>query len=305
MNIWRKLNGPVQCTVYTLATNRLPAGHPGLHILQVSDLQSERFGAGQSELLRLAAQAKPDLILITGDLADRRHTDYRASLEAAAGLAALGPVCYVNGNHEADLRTREAESFYEKLSALGIRVLRDRSALLPVGRPPVPVRVMGLAEETVFRARGQEPGTGSRVEHRGFHPEIITGQIDRMAGRSDGPAEDAGEVPGEKPNGFPDALPAERLAILLAHEPQLLPFYARPGVDLIFSGHAHGGQFRLPGGQGLYAPEQGILPRLTQGLHRAGDAHMVVSRGLGNSTFPLRLHNRPELVLLRLRPEKR
>lgn len=282
MNIWRKLNGPVQCTVYTLATNRLPAGHPGLHILQVSDLQSERFGAGQCELLRLAAKAKPDLILITGDLADRRHTDYRASLEAAAGLAALGPVCYVNGNHEADLRTREAESFYEKLSALGIRVLRDRSALLRVGRPP-------------------EPGTGSRVEHRGFHPEIITGQIDRMAGRSDGPAEDAGE----KPNGFPDALPAERLTILLAHEPQLLPFYARPGVDLIFSGHAHGGQFRLPEGQGLYAPEQGILPRLTQGLHRAGDAHMVISRGLGNSTFPLRLHNRPELVLLRLRPEKR
>ena len=125
-------------------------------------------------------------------------------------LAALGSVCYVNGNHEADLRTREAESFYEKLSALGIRVLRDRSALLPVGRPPVPVRVMGLAEETVFRARGQKPGTGSRVEHRGFHPEIITEQIDRMAGRSDGPAEDAGEVPGENLDGFPDALRRNR-----------------------------------------------------------------------------------------------
>lgn len=283
MNIWKKLNGPVQCTVYTLATNRLPAGHPGLRILQLSDLQSERFGPGQTELIRLAASAKPDLILITGDLVDRSHTDYRASLEAAAGLAALAPVFYGNGNHEADLSTPEAESFYRKLSELGVHVLRDRDELLPAGRPAVPVRVIGLAEETVFRARGQEPGTGNRVRHQGFDPAFLTGRIDRMVSRREAPA--------------------GCLTILLAHEPQLLRYYSRPGVDLIFSGHAHGGQFRMPGGRGLYAPEQGVLPRLTQGLHRAGEAHMVISRGLGNSTFPLRLHNRPELVLLRLRPE--
>jgi predicted MPP superfamily phosphohydrolase len=89
--------------------------------------------------------------------------------------------------------------------------------------------------------------------------------------------------------------------ILLAHEPQYLPDYAAAGVDLVFTGHAHGGQWRIPfTHQGLYAPDQGLLPDMTEGVFTEGGTSMVVSRGLGNSAFPLRAFNRPELIVMRL-----
>ena len=88
--------------------------------------------------------------------------------------------------------------------------------------------------------------------------------------------------------------------ILLAHEPQFLRRYARAGYDLVLSGHAHGGQWRFLG-QGVYAPGQGLLPELTSGEHILGSTHMIISRGLGNSEFPLRINNRPEVVVIDLK----
>ena len=72
-------------------------------------------------------------------------------------------------------------------------------------------------------------------------------------------------------------------------------------MDLVFCGHAHGGQFRLPGIGGLYAPGQGVFPKYTAGLYTMEATTMIVSRGLGNSLFPLRLHNCPELVAVTLK----
>ena len=90
--------------------------------------------------------------------------------------------------------------------------------------------------------------------------------------------------------------------ILLSHEPQYLrTYYAETGVDLVFSGHAHAGQWRIPfTHQGLYAPDQGILPEFTDGVYTEGDTTMYLSRGLGNSGFPLRLFNHPEIVCVTL-----
>ena len=95
---------------------------------------------------------------------------------------------------------------------------------------------------------------------------------------------------------FPEGM----VTLLLAHQPQYLEKYAAAGVDLVFSGHAHGGQIRLPLLGGLVAPGQGYFPKYTQGIYRLGDTEMVVSRGIGNSRFPLRLLNRPEVVAVTL-----
>ena len=96
--------------------------------------------------------------------------------------------------------------------------------------------------------------------------------------------------------------PARRsgFTLLLSHRPEYFPVYAGCGIDLTLSGHAHGGQIRLPFLGGLLAPGQGFLPEYDAGLCREGDAQMVVSRGLGNSVFPLRVNNRPEVVLVTL-----
>lgn len=87
--------------------------------------------------------------------------------------------------------------------------------------------------------------------------------------------------------------------ILLAHKPHFFGDYANLGFDLILSGHAHGGQWRIPFAKiGIYAPGQGLFPKLTSGIHTIGDTKMIISRGLGNSECPIRLFNRPEIVVI-------
>lgn len=89
------------------------------------------------------------------------------------------------------------------------------------------------------------------------------------------------------------------LKILLAHKPHLFEKYENLGFDFVLSGHAHGGQWRIPFTHvGLYAPGQGVLPKLTEGVHGRGGTKLIISRGLGNSQFPLRLFNRPEMIVI-------
>lgn len=91
--------------------------------------------------------------------------------------------------------------------------------------------------------------------------------------------------------------------LLLAHRPELFESYVRNDLNLVLSGHAHGGQFRLPFIGGLIAPDQGLFPEYTSGVYEENKTKMVVSRGLGNSIIPLRFNNRPELIFIQLTNE--
>ena len=93
----------------------------------------------------------------------------------------------------------------------------------------------------------------------------------------------------------------ETYTILLSHRPELFDSYAATGVDLVFTGHAHGGQFRLPVVGGLLAPNQGLFPRYDAGIYTEGRTNMLVSRGIGNSIFPFRFNNPPEIILVILK----
>ena len=89
--------------------------------------------------------------------------------------------------------------------------------------------------------------------------------------------------------------------ILLSHRPELINLYSKEKIDLIFSGHAHGGQFRLPFIGGIIAPDQGLFPEYTSGLYVKDKSTLIVSRGLGNSIIPLRLFNQPEIIVLTIK----
>ena len=91
--------------------------------------------------------------------------------------------------------------------------------------------------------------------------------------------------------------------ILLSHRPELFDTYAAHEMDLVLTGHAHGGQFRLPLIGGLIAPNQGLFPKYDDGLYSEGNTNMIVSRGLGNSIIPFRFNNRPEVVLIELKSQ--
>lgn len=92
----------------------------------------------------------------------------------------------------------------------------------------------------------------------------------------------------------------ESYTILLSHRPELFRLYSEAGIDLVLSGHAHGGQFRLPFVGGLVAPDQGFFPEYDAGQYSDGGTNMIVSRGIGNSIIPIRFNNRPEVVLIEL-----
>ncbi|WP_391206264.1 metallophosphoesterase [Psychrobacillus sp. L4] len=93
----------------------------------------------------------------------------------------------------------------------------------------------------------------------------------------------------------------EDFTLVLSHRPETFQDYVDNQLDVVFTGHAHGGQFRIPGLGGLVAPGQGLFPKYTAGLYEEKDTKMIVSRGLGNSVIPFRVFNTPELVVVTLR----
>ena len=107
------------------------------------------------------------------------------------------------------------------------------------------------------------------------------------------------------PEEFEGLIQKDRCVILLAHHPERIEEYAKTGVDLVLSGHAHGGQVRIFG-QGLYSPDQGILPRYTSGVYARGRTRLYVSRGAGTHSFlPPRIFSRPEIDIITLKTPSR
>lgn len=88
--------------------------------------------------------------------------------------------------------------------------------------------------------------------------------------------------------------------IVLCHRPELFHDYVEAKADLVITGHAHGGQVRIPFAGGLIAPNQGLFPKYAEGVYHQEETDMVVSRGLGNSVIPVRINNMPELVMITL-----
>ena len=95
----------------------------------------------------------------------------------------------------------------------------------------------------------------------------------------------------------------DEFTLLLAHRPEMFSIYVEQGIDMVFAGHAHGGQVRIPGLGGLIAPGQGWFPTMTEGIFREDGTQLVLSRGLGNSGFPVRIFNLPEVVAVTLEKE--
>ena len=244
---------------------KIPAAFDGFILCQVSDVHNEARGEGNAALLRALREAAPDLICITGDFLDSRRTDLDFALELAGQLAEIAPAVYVTGNHEA--RRMDLSALEAGLAARGVQVLRDDWT--PLARGGEEIALIGLDDPGFAAGEGW----------------TLTEGLDQTQARLSALLAQAGD----------------RFSLVLSHRPELLPAYAEAGADLVLSGHAHGGQVRLPGIGGLFAPGQGILPRLTSGVHARGETRLVVSRGLGNSSFPWRVFNPPEIVTVTLR----
>lgn len=126
------------------------------------------------------------------------------------------------------------------------------------------------------------------------------GQSITLAGLSDPDFEETTTDEKNLVDGQLTQMDTKGFSILLSHRPELFPVYVRHSFSLILTGHAHGGQVRLPFIGGIVAPNQGFFPKYTEGIFEYENTKMIISRGLGNSIIPIRVNDCPELVVVTL-----
>ncbi len=251
----------------SVSTHRLSGGkrqkHPSsLSLVHISDLHNKSFGPSQSRLIKKIKSLHPDLIAVTGDIVDR--APYQNAVLFLRQAARICPVYYVRGNHEAI-----AGNFSElkkELASCGVHILKNRSA--DFQKDGCTYQLTGL-DDPIFRGKDKN------------YAKLVQKTLDRISKKA-------------------ASSPAD-YRILLSHRPELFHLYSSYPFDLVLCGHAHGGQFRPPFTDGLYAPNQGVFPKYTSGAHRENHTTEIISRGLGNSSFPLRLWNHPEIVHIVIR----
>jgi len=253
--IWQ--NNSIMITRFEYADEGIPSEFDGFTIVHVSDLHNKEFGPQQEDIVEKVKSISPDIIVITGDLVDRRKYNLEVAMDFVEKASEVAPVYFVSGNHEA--WSGKYDLIKSRLTAAGVIVLDNEKTELIKGNSSI--RILGLSD-----------------------PDFLTSEYLNGTDTSEMEAQLCGWSAGNDFN------------ILLSHRPELFDLYSENGMDLVFSGHAHGGQFGIPGIGGLVAPDQGFFPKYYGGRYSNFSTCMFVSRGLGNSIIPIRLFNRPEII---------
>ena len=249
-------------TEYKLNKGGLPTNFKGFKIIHISDYHNAQIGQNNDKLLRFIENTNPDIIVVTGDIVDCHKTNLAVALNFAKQLVAIAPCYYCCGNHEP--RIGDFSQLIKGLDSVGFVVLQNHKTVLERGGQRIVIG--GISSPACYFER-------TEVEQS---KEYIVKTLEKLK-----------DADGD-------------FTMLLSHHPEYAKEYASSGAAVVFSGHAHGGQFILPLIGGLYAPEQGVLPKYTQGVKTLGDTSLVISRGIGNSSFPFRVNNRPEVILVEL-----
>jgi len=201
-------NTALMVSTVTVSSNRIPTAFNGFLIAQVSDLHNAVFGENNAELLQILSECKPNIIVVTGDLVDAEHTDIDVALDFAKEAAQIAGTYYVTGNHEGSLS--QYDELKTGLESMGVVVLEDTSMQLEYNGEKV--TLIGLSDPS-FTLKGNMLGEV---------PAMVDTKLRGLIGDKDD------------------------YTILLSHRPELFETYVNCGVDIVLSGHAHGGQFRLP-----------------------------------------------------------
>lgn len=237
----------------------------------LADLHNKRYGKENERLLQAIDEIRPDMILIAGDILTAKP---KASLETAVDLltklAGKYPIYYGNGNHEHRLKLYPenygdmAERYEETLQKIGIRRLVNEHTVLEESG----ICIYGSEIDKLYYKRfGIQP----------MDPEYLKSLLGQPS--------------------------AEKYTILIAHNPDYFPKYADWGADLVLAGHVHGGMVRVPiWGKGVVSPNVRLFPKYDGGEFTLGKTRMLLSRGLGMHTIPIRLFNPGEVLEVDLLP---
>lgn len=233
----------------------------------IADLHNKYYGRENEFLLAKIREKKPDLVLVAGDLLTANPgSDPESALKLVRELAKDFSVCYGNGNHEHRIKLYPetygglAQEYEEGLKACGVSALVN--ARREFAENGLSVVGAEIHREYYRRFRGSVMEDG--------YLRTLLGEPDR-----------------------------ELYTVLLAHNPDYFPAYAKWGADLVLSGHIHGGVVRIPfWNRGVLSPALRLFPKYDGGVFSEGGSTMILSRGLGSHTIPVRLFNPGDLIFL-------
>ena len=254
-------NNRLSVSEYRISISGLPKEFDGFTVVQISDLHNKRFGGNQARIMRRIHTIDPDICAITGDFVKNHGKSTQHSLSLFRRLSERQPTYLVTGNHEAE--SHNWPDLEAAVHQTGVSILRGA---IPIQKGDAEIQLIGI-DDPAFFAESENLGTQAFEE-----------RLRQIISATDGAAP----------------------KILLAHRPEMLKLYSSLGIDVVLTGHAHGGLWRFPLIGGLAAPNQGLFPKFTKGVHARGNTSMVISRGLGSTKIPLRIFNPPELVVVRL-----
>ena len=246
-------------------------------IVLIADLHSCKYGEGQKTLLDAIDAQAPDFELLCGDIFDDDVSNDN-TMTVLKHVSERYRCFYVSGNHE--YWHEDPEALFGAVRALGIPILHGTCETVSVGQTTL--NLCGIADPACA-----EIGLDmTEVEQRNAAREAVTAEQLQSA---------------------KDAAEDGHYTVLLAHRPELIETYAQYGFDLVVSGHAHGGQVRIPGlVNGLFSSGERWFPKYAGGEYRVDNVVMIVSRGLSHEAIRHvpRIWNRPELVVIELQPAR-
>lgn len=256
---------------YKVKSNKLSQVFNGFKILHLSDWHCTTYGKNNKRLINLInnkiKNEKIDIVVITGDFIIRQKRDYRPALEFISKIKSNN-IYFVYGNHEMILKSKEIQDFKNKLETLGVVVLDDKK--IELTRENQKLNLYGVSYIFSHIASRKDLTEQVLEKYKKDYEEKI-GVINK-----------------------------NEYNILLSHDPMDFEVYVKEGFDLVFSGHLHGGGIRFFGIGVATARKNWFFTTLASGIHKKKDTQIIVSRGIGNSTRPIRIFDPPEISITTL-----
>ncbi|MGL5754652.1 MAG: metallophosphoesterase [Paraclostridium sp.] len=271
---YKNETGKLEITRHEIQNTKIPKEFNGFKIVQVSDLHNKSFGKNNEKLLRLIESENPDIVVVTGDLVEGDNKNFHIALNLIDELVKKYEVYHIIGNHEQKSLIKkykkEYETYFKNLYNKSIKNLNNDKLCLNRGNSSI--NIYGLIVPLNYYPYffKNYKNRKNRLEDKFIHQSL--GMINK-----------------------------EEYNIMLAHTPFFFEDYEEYGVDLVLSGHVHGGIIRLPGVGGILSPNREFFPKYDFGKYEKNDTTMLLSKGLGGSKVLIRLNCKPEIVSITLK----
>ena len=264
----------LEITKYEIENEKIPKEFDNFKIVQISDLHNKSFGKGNKRLLEKIDSQNPDIVVITGDLVEGDNKDFDVALNLIDELLKKYKVYHIIGNHEQKSLIKKHKELYktyfDKLYKKNIVNLDNEK--IRIKKDGKYINIYGLIIPLEYY-----PYFFKNYENKNMKLEqdFINNKL--------------GEINRDEYN------------ILLAHTPFFFEDYEKYGVDLVLSGHVHGGIIRLPKVGGLLSPNREFFPKYDFGKYIKNNTTMLLSKGLGGSKVLIRFACKPEIVSITLK----